>query len=79
MSISNKINQFRDDTNSYPSPRVTTAHVTYYNYTRVIGVIYETGDIDLQFDIVFASYYSNIYYGSDGETNVAFEITFDIT
>lgn len=45
----------------------------------MIGVIYETGDIDLQFDIVFASYYSNIYYGSDGETNVAFEITFDIT
>lgn len=56
-----------------------TAHVTYYNYTRVIGVIYETGDIDLQFDIVFASYYNFIYYCSDGETNVAFEITFDIT
>lgn len=56
-----------------------TAHVTYYNYTWLIGVIYETGDIDIQFDIVFASYYSNIYDCSDGETNVTYEMTFDIT
>ena len=78
LSITNKINQFGDDTNIYTSHRVMTSHVSYHKHTRMVGVIHEIGDINIQFDVVFISYYSDSIECPVGTKHLTYIMEFDI-